>query len=87
MWLKVVIVLLFIGIVISLSSGLVFLVKDFGNSKRRTLYSLATRITLASLMMGLIVYGYYSGQLFSTAPWDKKIHAQHAQPVERQAKP
>ncbi len=87
MWLKVVIVLLFIGIVISLSSGLVFLVKDFGNPKRRTLYSLGIRITLASLMMGLIVYGYYTGQLFSTAPWDKKIHAQHAEPVELQPKP
>ncbi|OUS15495.1 hypothetical protein A9Q88_10595 [Gammaproteobacteria bacterium 50_400_T64] len=87
MWLKVIIVLLFIGIVISLSSGLVFLVKDFGDQKRRTLYSLGIRITLASLMMGLIVYGYYTGQLFSKAPWDKKIHAQHAEPVAIQPKP
>lgn len=87
MWLKVVIVLLFIGIVISLSSGLVFLVKDFGDQKRRTLYSLGIRITLASLMMGLIVYGYYTGQLFTKAPWDKKIHSQHGEPVEIHPKP
>lgn len=82
MWLKIVIVLLFIGIVISLSSGLVFLVKDFGDQKRRTLYSLGIRITLATLMMGFIVYGYYTGQLFTKAPWDKKIHAGHGEPVE-----
>jgi len=81
MWLKVVIVLLFIGILISLSSGLVFLVKDFQHSKMRTFYSLGTRITLATVMMGLIVYGFYTGQLFSKAPWDKKIHAQHGTPV------
>ncbi len=87
MWLKVVIVLLFIGIVISLSSGLVFLVKDFGDQKRRTLYSLGIRITLAGLMMGLIVYGYYTGQLFSTAPWDQKLYGQQAESTERQAKP
>jgi len=87
MWLKVIIVLLFIGILISLSSGLVFLVKDFNNSRLRTLYSLGTRITLASIMMALIVYGYYSGQLFSKAPWDKKLHAEHATPVEIEKKP
>ena len=84
MWLKVVIVLLFIGILISLSSGLVFLIKDVRNPGLRTLYSLGTRITLASLMMGLIVYGFYTGQLFSKAPWDKKIHGQDVQPVEIQ---
>ncbi|OUS10969.1 hypothetical protein A9Q90_00225 [Gammaproteobacteria bacterium 54_18_T64] len=81
MWLKVAIVLLFIGILISLSSGLVFLVKDFNNSRLRTLYSLGTRITLATVMMGLIVYGFYTGQLFSKAPWDNKIHGQHGTPV------
>jgi len=37
MLLKVVIVILFIGIIVSLSSALVFLMKDVGNSKRRTL--------------------------------------------------
>ena len=51
MLLKVVIVILFIGIIVSLSSALVFLMKDVGNSKRRTLYALGIRVSLAVLLL------------------------------------
>lgn len=75
MWLKVIIVLLFIGILISLSGGLVFLLKDVQNPSKRTLYALGVRITLAALMMGFIVYGFYTGKLSSKAPWDRGFAA------------
>lgn len=73
MWLKITIVVLFIAVVISLSSGLVYLLKDGGASEsRRTLYALGIRITLAALLLALIFYGFYSGMLHSTAPWEMR---------------
>ncbi len=74
MLLKTIIVVLFIAVLISLFSGLNFLVKDLGNSKRRLLFALGTRITLAAMLLGTIAYGTYTGQLSSTAPWDRKLH-------------
>lgn len=74
MLLKVIIVLLFIGVVISLSSALVFLMKDIGNARKRTLYALGIRITLAAALVSAIAWGIYSGQLGSQAPWDKQLH-------------
>jgi hypothetical protein len=74
MLLKTIIVVLFIAVLISLFSGLNFLVKDLGNSKRRLLVALGTRITLAALLLGTIAYGIFTGQLGSTAPWDRKLH-------------
>ncbi|MDM3870817.1 DUF2909 domain-containing protein [Porticoccus sp. W117] len=68
MWLKVVIVLLLIGVVASLTSGLVFLFKDLGGRKR-TLYALGIRIGLAGLLMVAIVYGIHTGELSLQAPW------------------
>ncbi|MCV6604170.1 MAG: DUF2909 domain-containing protein [Porticoccaceae bacterium] len=68
MWLKVVIVLLLIGVVASLASGLVFLFKDLGGRKR-TLYALGIRIGLAVLLMVAIAYGVYTGELGLQAPW------------------
>lgn len=74
MWLKVIILVLFVGILISLSSALGFLLKDTNTPEsKRTLYALGIRITLAVLMMLCIFYGFYSGILQSSAPWDKSI--------------
>ena len=70
MWLKVIIVVLFLAVLASLSSALVFLLKDTGNQSKRTLYALGIRITLASLLLISIFYGLYTGQLGSRAPWD-----------------
>ncbi|GAB1255539.1 DUF2909 domain-containing protein [Aurantivibrio plasticivorans] len=72
MWLKVIIVILFIAILISLSSGLVFLLKDMGvPGSKRTLYALGVRITLAALLIASIWYGYDAGILTNTAPWGR----------------
>lgn len=74
MLIKVLVVILFIAVVASLSSGLIFLIKDMGVSEsKRSLYALGVRITLAASLMGVIAYGINSGQLGNTAPW-----AQHS---------
>lgn len=69
--LKFIIIILLIGLVTSLASGLVFLFKDVGTT-RRTLHSLGVRITLAITLMAVTVYGFYSGQLKMGAPWDAR---------------
>ena len=71
--LKIIIVVLFIGLVISLSSSLIFLLKDFQSQKKRSLYALGIRIGLAALLMITIFYGLATGHLGSNAPWDKKM--------------
>ncbi len=70
---KITIVVLFIGLVISLTSSFVFLLKDAQSQKKRSLYALGIRIILAALLMGTIFYGLSTGHLGSNAPWDKKI--------------
>ena len=69
---KTLIVILFIAVLISLFSGLVYLFKDTDrNDSKRTLYSLGVRITLASLLLITIFYGFYTGELRigTNAPW------------------
>ena len=74
MWLKIIIVILFIGILLSLSSALRFLLKDAAvPDSKRTLYALGIRITLAILLMLCIFYGFHSGLLHSQAPWDHRV--------------
>ena len=75
MWLKVVIVLLFVALVISLFSSLAFLMKDRGNDSRRTWNALSVRLVLAGLLIALLVYGVFTGQLRSNAPWDTEKFA------------
>ena len=82
MLLKVIIVILFIGVVASLFGGLNFLVKDMGNSKKRLLYALGIRIGLAATLLAVIIYGTYSGQLSSTAPWDRQLHPENSTPYQ-----
>ena len=69
MWLKPVIFLLIILILFSLSSGLFFLFKDNGDG-RGTMISLGIRVTLAALLLSLVAYGLYTGQLGNTVPWE-----------------
>lgn len=74
MWLKIIILVLFVGVLVSLTSGLRFLLKDAGvPESKRTLYALGIRIILASLMMLCVFYGFYSGILSSSAPWDSRL--------------
>jgi hypothetical protein len=66
--LKAAIVLLLVATLISLFSGLFFLVKDQGRTSR-VVKSLAVRATLAALTVALIAWGFYSGQLVSHVTW------------------
>ena len=84
--LKVIIVVLLIGVVVSLFSGLVFLFKDTDRTdSKRTWYALGVRITLASALLITIFYGFYTGQLRMgvNAPWHGATQqAQPAPPAE-----
>ncbi|WP_372747310.1 DUF2909 domain-containing protein [Litorivivens sp.] len=71
MGLKIAIVILFVGVVISLFTGLTFLVKDQGDSKKRQWYALGVRVVLAGSLLALIAYGIQTGQLQFGAPWDR----------------
>lgn len=66
--LKAVIVLMLIATVVSLFSGLFFLVKDDSHSNRLVI-ALSVRVALAAVTVGLIAWGFFSGQLVSHAPW------------------
>ncbi|MBZ9784781.1 twin transmembrane helix small protein [Pseudomonas sp. REP124] len=66
--LKAAIVLMLIATVVSLFSGLFFLVKDDSRSNR-VVIALSVRVALAAITVGLIAWGFFSGQLVSHAPW------------------
>ncbi len=68
MVLKIAILLVIAMMLISLGSGLFFLLKDQGKSNH-TLHSLGVRVSLAVLLMLLLGYGVITGQLKSKAPW------------------
>lgn len=66
--LKTIILLLLVGIVVSLFSGLFFLVKDQGKTKR-VVNSLTVRVALATLLMLLIIIAGLTGDLsFNPSP-------------------
>ena len=69
MWLKVLIVLLFIANLIALGSALVTLMKDQGKGTGRTARLLLIRVSLAAALLVVVAYGFYTGQLGVTAPW------------------
>ena len=66
--LKAAIVLMLIATVVSLFRGLFFLVKDESSSNRLVI-ALSVRVALAAITVGLIAWGFFSGQLVSHAPW------------------
>ena len=75
--LKALIVILLIGVLVSLFSGLTFLFQDTDRpDSKRTLYALGIRVTLATALVLTISYGLYTGQLTmgSNAPWHNAIH-------------
>jgi len=61
---KLLIAVVFLGILVSLAAGAGFLIRDQSNSTR-LLTSLKTRILLTTLLMVLLVYGFTQGLLGS----------------------
>ncbi|NER61053.1 twin transmembrane helix small protein [Pseudomonas sp. MAFF212428] len=66
--LKAAIVLMLLATIVSLFSGLFFLVKD-DDSSTRLLTALKVRVSLAAITLALVTWGLYSGQLVSHAPF------------------
>lgn len=62
MLIKVLIIATLAAIVISLASGMVFLVKDRGQSQR-TARALTVRITLSVALFGLLMLGIFTGHI------------------------
>ena len=79
--LKLIIILLFVAVVVSLFSGLNFLVKDLGNRRKRLLYALGVRVSLVAILLATVAYGVASGQLRSTAPWDQQLRPEASAPT------
>ncbi len=70
--LKFVIIILLILVILSLSTGLIFLFKDTEKAgSKRTRYALGARVVFASLLLIAIGYGFYTGELRigTNAPW------------------
>ncbi|MEQ8798414.1 MAG: twin transmembrane helix small protein [Salinisphaeraceae bacterium] len=57
---KIIIVIFLVAIVTALMAGMVFLVKDDGDSKR-TVRALTWRISLSLALITLLVIGYVAG--------------------------
>lgn len=57
---KILIVILLLAILASLTSGLVFLIRDRGES-RRTVRSLTVRIALSVALFALLIFGFATG--------------------------
>ena len=66
--LKAAIILLLLATLVSLFSGLFFLVKDDGRGSR-VVNALTVRVILAAATLALIAWGFYSGQLVSHVTW------------------
>ncbi|MBF7051980.1 DUF2909 domain-containing protein [Halomonas sp. KAO] len=62
MLLKILIALVFLAMVTSLAAGAGFLLRDDAAS-RRLLVSLKLRVALAAILLALLFYGFYAGNL------------------------
>ncbi|MFT4711803.1 MAG: hypothetical protein ACJAVI_005721 [Candidatus Azotimanducaceae bacterium] len=69
MWLKVVIVILFIGNILALGRAFYTLVVDQGQAGKRTANWLLIRVCLAALLLIAVTYGLWSGDLAVSSPW------------------
>lgn len=62
MSLKIIVLFLFSAVVISLFSSLFFLIKDQGQS-HRTVNALFFRVAFSALIIVVLLYGFYTGEL------------------------
>ena len=70
MFIKVTIVILFIGNIIALAVALGALMKDQGREGgTRTARFLFLRVSLALALLAVTAFGFYTGQLGLSAPW------------------
>jgi len=74
MWLKIIIVLLFIANLVALSSAFYTLLTDQGHGGKRTARLLALRVSLAAALLLCVAYGIWSGDLGIHSPWYNPNH-------------
>ncbi|WP_271271832.1 twin transmembrane helix small protein [Aliamphritea hakodatensis] len=67
MLIKTAILIVLAAVLYSLFSGLYYLIRDQGAS-HRTLHALSVRIALTVLLLTLLIYGFYSGELMLRSP-------------------
>ncbi|HKI73431.1 MAG TPA: DUF2909 family protein [Pseudomonadales bacterium] len=69
MWLKILIVVLFIANLVALGSAFYTLLLDQGRGGKRTANLLLVRVSLAVLLLLVVGYGVWTRQLGISAPW------------------
>lgn len=69
MWLKVIIVVLFLANLAALSTAFYTLLVDQGKGGKRTANLLLIRVSLAALLLLVVGIGVWSGELGISAPW------------------
>ncbi len=69
MWLKIIVVILFLANLVALGSAFYTLISDQGRGGKRTARLLFLRVSLAALLLLVLAYGFYTGQLGVSAPW------------------
>ena len=70
MFIKITIVVLFLGNIIALAIALGALMKDQGKEGgTRTARFLLVRVSLALALLAVTAFGFYTGQLGISAPW------------------
>lgn len=69
MWLKIIIVVLFVANLAALGRAFYTLMVDQGRGDNRTARLLGLRVSLAALLIVCVAYGIWSGDLGITSPW------------------
>ena len=70
--LKTLILFVVVLLLISLGASLVFLLIDQGKAdSKRTVYALGARVTFAVILILLVAYGLYTGELGKSVPWQQ----------------
>ena len=64
---KILLGIVFLCVVISLWLSFFFMMRDKG-SKNRMVNTLFVRVGLSALLIGMLIYGYYSGELSISPP-------------------
>lgn len=69
MWLKIIIIVLFIANLAVLGRAFYTLMVDQGRGNNRTARLLGLRVSLAALLIAFVAYGIWSGDLGLASPW------------------
>ena len=70
--LKTLIIFVVVLLLISLGASLVFLLLDQGKTdSKRTVYALGARVTFAVILILLVIYGLYTGELGNSVTWQR----------------